>query len=122
MSEDKIEVLRRAFEVLDSEDRGEVSIERLKRIYDAGRHPYVTSHKKTRDEVLGEFLEEEEEGEEEGGGERKGGGKRLAEGREEKKKGRRGGEEEEGRRERRKNVWLLTELDKEMPAKRTYYA
>jgi len=53
----RLNLAKQAFKKLDRDGSGFVDIEEIKDLYDTSKHPDVISGKKTRDQVLVEFLE-----------------------------------------------------------------
>lgn len=49
-------IVRMAFQKLDKNGSGEITIDDLKGVYDCTKHPAVKNGSKTEDDVLGEFL------------------------------------------------------------------
>ncbi len=56
MNEFRRNLVHQAFEVIDADHSGELTIEDLKGKYDARNHPEVKAGKKSEDQVLHEFL------------------------------------------------------------------
>lgn len=50
-------LVEKAYNVLDKNGNGIVDIDDIKDVYDASKHPDVASGKKTKDQILLEFLE-----------------------------------------------------------------
>lgn len=50
-------IVRKVFRKLDKDGSGSISVEDIKDLYDASKHPDVLARKKTEDEVLTEFLD-----------------------------------------------------------------
>ena len=57
MNQNRVQLVRRAFEKLDKNGNGVVELEDIKNIYNAKFHPDVKLGKKTEEEVLIEFMD-----------------------------------------------------------------
>lgn len=57
MNQNRISLVRKAFEKLDTNRNGQVDLEDIKNLYNAKFHPDVKLGKKTEDEVLIEFMD-----------------------------------------------------------------
>merc|ERR1711865_457078 len=54
-------IVRMAFQKLDKNGSGEITVDDLRGVYDCSKHPAVKNKIKTEDEVLKEFLEKYEQ-------------------------------------------------------------
>jgi len=50
-------VVMKAYKKLDKDGSGEITVEDLKGVYNASRHPDVLSKKKTEEDILTDFLD-----------------------------------------------------------------
>ena len=50
-------LVKKAYNILDKDKSGLVTIDDIKDVYSAAKHPDVLSGKKTEDEILTEFLD-----------------------------------------------------------------
>jgi dihydroneopterin aldolase len=57
MSQRRLEVTRQVFDSLAQRCGGKFTVEYVKKVYDASRHPHVLQSKRTADNVLVEFIE-----------------------------------------------------------------
>ena len=57
MSQTRLDLVSKAFDILDKNKNGTISFHEIKEKYDTSRHPDVQSGKKTADEALMEFIE-----------------------------------------------------------------
>jgi Ca2+-binding EF-hand superfamily protein len=57
LTPNRLALVKRAYQKLDRDGSGVVDIEDLRGVYNASKHPDVTSGKKTEDQIFTEFLE-----------------------------------------------------------------
>ena len=57
MNERRRNIVTLAFKKLDKDGSGQIDIDDIKGVYNAGAHPDVRSHKKTEEDILYEFLD-----------------------------------------------------------------
>jgi Ca2+-binding EF-hand superfamily protein len=56
LSERRVKMVRKAFEMLDKDGSGKVTVSDIESIYDVSKHPEFLERRKSKQEILGEFL------------------------------------------------------------------
>jgi len=56
LNEIRLKIVLKAFALLDKDHSGVVTAHDLSKIYDVSKHPDVKSHKKTKEQLLNEFI------------------------------------------------------------------
>lgn len=56
MSQSRLKLIKQAFDKLDKNGNGEVTVDDLKGVYSVKHHPKYTNGEKNEDQLLGEFL------------------------------------------------------------------